>query len=160
MTFVCESKWRTTSQAKLSSKNSSDRRALRTFGGFYHAAYLLKERCSVPKTLSQMKKRLEEAMSQANDAEEIIPLLKKVIAQYDLIPSDLFDQSHQAPKLATPKHPKTPIARPQVQAGYRDGNGNTWAGRGRRPTWLNEALERGYTLENFKVPSNRVSRAK
>lgn len=114
----------------------------------------------MPKTLSQMKKRLEEAMSQANGAEEIIPLLKKVIAQYDLIPSDLFDQSHQAPKLATPKHPKTPIARPQVQAGYQDGNGNTWAGRGRRPTWLNEALERGYTLENFKIPSKRVSRAK
>jgi len=56
------------------------------------------------------EKRLEEAMSQANDAEEIIPLLKKVIAQYDLIPADLFDLSHQAPKLATPKHPKTPIA--------------------------------------------------
>lgn len=114
----------------------------------------------MPKTLSQMKKRLEEAMSQANDAEEIIPLLKKVIAQYDLIPADLFDQSHQAPKLATPKHPKTPIAGSQVQAGYQDGNGNTWAGRGRRPTWLNEALERGYTLENFKVPSKRVSRTK
>ena len=48
----------------------------------------------MPKTLSQMKKRLEEAMSQANDAEEIIPLLKKVIAQYDLIPADLFDLSH------------------------------------------------------------------
>lgn len=70
----------------------------------------------MPKTLSQMKKRLEEAMSQANDAEEIIPLLKKVIAQYDLIPADLFDLSHQAPKLATPKHPKTPIARPQVRS--------------------------------------------
>ena len=70
----------------------------------------------MPKTLSQMKKRLEEAMSQANDAEEIIPLLKKVIAQYELIPGDLFDQSHQAPKLATQKHPKTPITRPQVQA--------------------------------------------
>ena len=114
----------------------------------------------MPKTLSQMKKRLEEAMSQANDAEEIIPLLKKVIAQYELMPGDLFDQPHQTPKLAPQKHAKTPSTEPQVQAGYRDGNGNTWAGRGRRPTWLNEALERGYTLENFKVPSNRVSRAK
>ena len=114
----------------------------------------------MPKTLSQMKKRLEEAMSQANGAEEIIPLLKKVIAQYDLIPADLFDQSHQEPKLVTPKRPKTPIARPQVQAGYQDGNGNTWAGRGRRPTWLNEALEQGHTLEDFKVSSKRLRRAK
>lgn len=47
-----------------------------------------------------MRKRLEEAMSQANDAEEIIPLVKKVIAQYELMPGDLFDQPHQTPKLA------------------------------------------------------------
>lgn len=114
----------------------------------------------MPKTLSQMKKRLEEAMSQADDAEEIIPLIKKAIAQYELMPGDLFDQSHQAPKLTTQKHLKTPIARPQVQAVYQDGNGNTWAGRGRRPTWLIEALERGHILENFKVPSKRLSRAK
>lgn len=114
----------------------------------------------MPKTLSQMKKRLEEAMSQADDAEEIIPLAKKAIAQYELMPGDLFDQSDQAPKLTTQKHLKTPIARPQAQVIYEDGNGNTWAGCGRRTTWLIEALERGHTLENFKVPSKRLSRAK
>ncbi len=114
----------------------------------------------MPKTLSQMRKRLEEAMSQANDAEEIIPLLKKVIAQYELMPGDLFDQPYQAPKLAPQENAKTRSTEPQLQAVYQDGNGNTWAGRGRRPTWLNEALERGHTLENFKVPSKRVSRAK
>ena len=108
----------------------------------------------MPKTLSQMKKRLEEAMSQANDAEEIIPLLKKVIAQYDLIPADLFDQSHQEPKLVTPKRPKTPIARPQVQAGYQDGNGNTWAGRARPPTRPDQTRDGGGTREDFKVAIN------
>ena len=128
--------------------------------GLYDAVQSLQERYSVPKTLSQMRKRLEEAMSQANDAEEIIPLLKKVIAQYELMPGDLFDQPYQAPKLAAQENAKTRSTEPQLQAVYQDGNGNTWAGRGRRPTWLNEALERGYTLENFKVPSNRVSRAK
>ena len=107
-----------------------------------------------------MRKRLEEAMSQANDAEEIIPLLKKVIAQYELMPGDLFDQPYQAPKLAPQENAKTRSTEPQLQAVYQDGNGNTWAGRGRRPTWLNEARERGHTLENFKVPSKRVSRAK
>ena len=65
--------------------------------GLYDAVQSLQERYSVPKTLSQMRKRLEEAMSQANDAEEIIPLVKKVIAQYELMPGDLFDQPHQTP---------------------------------------------------------------
>ncbi len=114
----------------------------------------------MPKTLSQMRKRLEEAMSQANDAEEIIPLLKKVIAQYELMPGDLFDQPHQAPKLAPQENAKTRSTEPQLQAVYQDGNGNTWAGRGRRPTWLNEALEQGHTLEDFKVSSKRLRRAK
>lgn len=128
--------------------------------GLYDAVQSLQERYSVPKTLSQMRKRLEEAMSQANDAEEIIPLVKKVIAQYELMPGDLFDQPHQTPKLAPQKHAKTPSTESQVRAVYQDGNGNTWAGRGRRPTWLNEALERGRTLEDFKVLSKGLRRAK
>lgn len=116
----------------------------------------------MPKTLGQMRKRLEEAMSQANDAEEIIPLLKQAIAHYELMPSDLFDQSLQAPSLPPQKILKTPTPseRPKAQAAYRDTNGNTWAGRGRRPTWLNEALERGQILENFKVPNKRAIRSK
>ena len=31
---------------------------------------------ALPKTLTQMKKRLEEAMNEAHEAEEIIPLMK------------------------------------------------------------------------------------
>lgn len=42
-------------------------------------------------TLIQMKKRLQEAMNEASDAEEIIPLLKEAIAKFELMPADLFD---------------------------------------------------------------------
>lgn len=45
----------------------------------------------MPKTLTQMKKRLEEAMSEAREAEEIIPLLKEAITKFDLVPDDLFE---------------------------------------------------------------------
>lgn len=45
----------------------------------------------MPKTLTQMKKRLEEAMSEVREAEEIIPLLKEVIAKFELEPADLFE---------------------------------------------------------------------
>lgn len=36
-------------------------------------------------------------------------------------------------------------------ARYRDENGNTWAGRGKRPQWLRNALEAGRTLDEFRV---------
>ena len=42
----------------------------------------------MPKTLTQMKKRLEEAMSEAREAEEIIPLLREAITKFDLVPDD------------------------------------------------------------------------
>ncbi|MFO1294193.1 MAG: H-NS histone family protein [Rubrivivax sp.] len=39
----------------------------------------------------------------------------------------------------------------KVAAKYRDASGNTWAGRGKRPVWLREALAAGRTLEEFAV---------
>lgn len=114
----------------------------------------------MPKTLAQMKRRLEDAMNEASDAEEIIPLIKKAIAQFDLEPSDLFEQRPESSKPATPDISKVRDATAQAKAVYRDADGNTWAGRGRRPTWLNEALERGKTLEDFKRAGTRLRKAK
>ena len=34
---------------------------------------------------------------------------------------------------------------------YRDGNGNSWSGRGLMPKWLREAIASGMTLESFEV---------
>ena len=34
---------------------------------------------------------------------------------------------------------------------YRDDNGNTWTGRGKKPTWLVSALAGGALLEDFAV---------
>jgi len=34
---------------------------------------------------------------------------------------------------------------------YRDANGNSWQGVGPRPAWLKEALDKGATLDDFKV---------
>jgi DNA-binding protein H-NS len=39
----------------------------------------------------------------------------------------------------------------KVPVKYRDGNGNTWTGRGVAPKWLREALVNGQKLEDFKV---------
>lgn len=114
----------------------------------------------VPKTLNQMKKRLAEAMSQASEAEEIIPLMKAAIARFELVPADLFDAASKvkaAPQKSVPSDSKNSTG---AGAMYRDFDGNTWAGRGRRPTWLNDALARGKTLEEFRVRGKHLRSAK
>ena len=115
---------------------------------------------ALPKTLTQMKKRLEEAMSEAREAEEIIPLLKEVIARFELVPADLFEA-------ATSKTRKTESLTSQTagilagrQVMYQDAVGNTWAGKGRRPAWLNDAIARGKTLEEFRTRGTPLRNAK
>ena len=113
------------------------------------------------KTVNQMKKRLEEVMTEASDAEEIIPLLKEVIARFELMPADLFDEAASSKtKVPKPKVSQTGKGSANGTAMYRDAEGNTWAGRGRRPAWLNEALEGGAALEDFRNRGRHLRSAK
>ena len=41
---------------------------------------------------------------------------------------------------------------------YRDGSGNTWAGRGAQPVWLRDEIKAGATLEDFAVTKTAASR--
>lgn len=53
--------------------------------------------------------------------------------------------------------PNKPAKARHVSAGkklppkYRDGNGNSWSGRGLMPKWLREAIAGGASLESFEV---------
>ena len=42
-------------------------------------------------------------------------------------------------------------ARVPVAPKYRNSVGETWAGRGARPTWLQKALASGFSLDEFKI---------
>ena len=46
----------------------------------------------------------------------------------------------------------------KVPIKYRDGSGNTWAGRGAHPVWLREKLKAGAKLEDFSIHKTVVSR--
>jgi DNA-binding protein H-NS len=46
----------------------------------------------------------------------------------------------------------------KVAIKYRDGSGNTWAGRGAQPVWLREKLKAGAKLEDFSVHKTVASR--
>jgi DNA-binding protein H-NS len=44
-----------------------------------------------------------------------------------------------------------PERKPRASAKYRDGNGNTWSGRGRKPQWIQELLDAGDDIERYRV---------
>jgi DNA-binding protein H-NS len=46
----------------------------------------------------------------------------------------------------------------KVAIKYRDKEGNTWAGRGAQPVWLQEKLKAGARLEDFAVDKTVASR--
>jgi H-NS histone family len=46
----------------------------------------------------------------------------------------------------------------RVPVKYRDGSGNTWAGRGAQPVWLREKLKAGAKLGDFAVQKTVASR--
>lgn len=101
----------------------------------------------MPKTIASMKKRLEEALQKADEAEELVEVMKEVIAAYGIMPGDLFTEEELEAAAAAPSQRET--------AAYMDEAGNTWSGRGRRPLWLVDALAEGASLEDFRNPSFR-----
>lgn len=70
---------------------------------------------------------------------EVLTELKADIALFAFTAADLFD---------TPKATKSKSTK---EAKYRDENGNTWAGVGKRPNWLTEALKTGKSQEDFEI---------
>ena len=79
------------------------------------------------------------------EAEEVIARIKEAIATYDLTAKDLGLTGHSR------SSPRAPKAGRSVASGYRDGQGNTWSGRGRRPQWFLEAIAAGKSVEELRV---------
>ena len=42
-------------------------------------------------------------------------------------------------------------SKPAAAAKYINARGQTWAGRGKRPTWLRQALAVGQSLDSFRI---------
>ena len=102
----------------------------------------------MPKTIAQLKRRLQRALAAADEAEVILPLIRQAVSTYGFEPKDIFDRGtpqDAAHHLVAPQHGTS-----RRTATFGDGQGNTWSGRGRRPTWLNAALARGASLEYFR----------
>lgn len=74
------------------------------------------------------------AATQAEGKANAIAEIKRIMADAGITLADMGNA----------KAAKSPVA-----AKYRNAKGQTWAGRGKRPVWLQTALAAGSSLEEF-----------
>lgn len=94
--------------------------------------------------LLAQKAALEQKIAEVQREERgaAIAKVKALMTEYGLSLADLSSRGPAAPRKASGK----------VAPKYRDpATGNTWSGRGLKPTWLREAIESGRSLEDFAI---------
>lgn len=111
----------------------------------------------MPKTLAQIQKQIARLEEQANAIKQrevagVIARIREAISFYKLTPADLALAAPAAG--AKPRKTRKPRSAPAGKKAattvkYRGEAGQTWSGRGRRPTWFNEALAAGKTAEQL-----------
>lgn len=77
------------------------------------------------------------AAAQAQRKDSAIAEIKCIMADVGIALADLGKVTKATKAPVTPK--------------YRNSEGQTWAGRGKRPGWLQKALAEGDMLENYAV---------
>ena len=97
-------------------------------------------------TYAQMIEHIAKLKAEAEalrreEVAAVVVKIKEDIKAYGLTPQDLFGKSVGAAVKGKSKRPSV--------VKYADGAGNTWAGRGKRPKWLNDALTAGKKVEDF-----------
>ena len=104
-------------------------------------------------TYLELKEQAEKLLAEAERMREqeiadAIADIKRKIELYGLTAADLgFGKS--GPGTVRAKAPKSPIK-------YRGPNGETWSGgRGRKPQWIQQALQQGRNLDEFAVKNGR-----
>jgi DNA-binding protein H-NS len=110
------------------------------------------------KTYAQVLKQIGSLQQEAErlrrqEVDGVVERIREAIKHYGLTAADLgLARGKGAAKPAA----KKTRARRKGKAGaatikFRDDQGRTWVGRGKRPQWLRDALAGGKTLEDFAV---------
>lgn len=96
--------------------------------------------------IARLSKEAQEI--RAREQQGVVARIKEAIKTYGLTASDLgFTGSGKGS--SKPKTVGSQVAPQAVK--FKDSQGNTWSGRGKRPTWLKKALEAGKQLQDFKA---------
>ena len=110
------------------------------------------------KTYTQLRKQIDALSRDAErlkkiEVQDVVTRIKEAIETYGLTAADLgLGGARRGPKPGF-KRPggKKAVKAAKAVVRFRDGDGNTWVGRGPRPGWLRDALASGKSLENFAV---------
>lgn len=110
------------------------------------------------KTYQQIQEeiqRLQQEAASVRKAEiaEVIAKIKTAIDAYGLTAADLgfSGAAARTRKAAAKPTRKASSKKPARAAKFRDSEGNTWSGVGKRPRWFVAALAAGKTLEDLLV---------
>ena len=114
------------------------------------------------KTYLQVLKQIDELKSQAErlrraEIEGVVKRIRDAISHYGLSASDLGLSGAVMAKATRKKPGRKPgrskkiFGKSTVAPKFRDEKGQTWAGRGKRPIWLRDALLAGRKLEDFAI---------
>ncbi len=114
------------------------------------------------KSYAQIVKQIEALKADAEkvrrkEIEGVVGRIREAIEVYGLTAADLgFTTAAKggkakasAPAKKRGRKPGAPKAAAVVK--YRNDDGGTWGGRGKRPQWLRDALAAGKTLADFAV---------
>ena len=114
------------------------------------------------KSYAQIVKQIEALKQEAEkirrgEVDGVIARIREAITFYNLTAADLGLSAKAKPaadkaspfKRKKAKGPKA--AKAAIVVKFRNDTGGTWGGRGKRPTWLRDALNAGKKLEDFAV---------
>ncbi len=110
-------------------------------------------------TYAQLQKQIEKLQREADallakEVQGVISRIKEAIAHYGLTAEQL---GFVLPARPPHNDEKAPPARSRAGK-YADGSGRSWSGRGKRPSWLRDALAAGKKLEDFLVAGAAADR--
>ena len=117
------------------------------------------------RTYEQLQRQIEALQAEADrvcqeEVAGVIAKMRQAIDYYGITAAELGFSA--GAKAAAPRAAKGPGRKARVlkaaaktkqpaEVAYRDANGNTWVGRGKRPQWLRDALAGGRSLDEFRV---------
>jgi DNA-binding protein H-NS len=111
------------------------------------------------KTYTQVMKQIDTLKAEAErlrrkEVDGVIERIREAIRHYGLTAADLGlarGKSAAKPAAKKTRGRRKGKAAATAVAKFRDDQGRTWVGRGKRPQWLRDALAAGKKLEDFAV---------
>ncbi len=104
--------------------------------------------------IETLKRKAETA--RAKEVAGVVQRIKEAIKVYGITAEDLGLNGSAASSAAKAKAASNDPSEPK----FSDQNGNTWVGRGPRPSWIKAALAAGRSLQDFAVNPSARGRSK